>query len=99
MHDTLADAALIATSCLYAAWLSEHKDLEPDWTWVEVGIGVGYCLLRAAAHGARHGGDWRMQQRATWRAFLLGGIPIAIGEILQGQRRAREREKLAERWG
>lgn len=98
MHDTLSDAALIATSCLYAAWLAEHKTLEPDWTWVEVGIGVGYCLAHAYARGQRHGGDWRQGWAGAARSLVLGGIPVAIGELAQWKRRQREREKLAQKW-
>ena len=83
MQDLIADMLLVATSCAYAAWLARHKRQEPDWTWVEVAFGVGFCLAHAYAHGQRHGGDWRTQHRAVWRAFVLGGVPIVLGEVRQ----------------
>lgn len=92
MFDVIADAALITLSSIYARWLAEHKGGEPDWTWIEVAFGVSYCLGHAYAQGRRHGGDWRAQHHAVWRAIFLGGIPIAVGELDQWlARRARRR--------
>lgn len=99
MHRSLADIALVATSCAYADWLAEHKGMEPDWTWVEVGIGVSYCLAHAYARAAHQGGDWRCGWGHAVRSLLLGGVPVAIGELAQWRRREREREQLARKWG
>ena len=83
MFNTVADVTLVTLSSAYARWLAHNKGGEPDWTWIEVGIGVAYCLGHAYAYGRRHGGDWRSQHRAVWRAILLGGAPVVIGEIDQ----------------
>lgn len=98
MHDLIADAALIVVTCAYARWLDESKDLEPDFVWLEVVAGTMLCLAHAHAGGRRHGGDWRAQQMRTVRAFVLGGIPIIIGELAQWLRRREERRRLAARW-
>lgn len=83
MDDLITDLALFAASSLYAKWLAEHKSLEPDWTFLEVGIGTGYCLLHAAVRGWRHGGDWKDGQREVLRSLMLGSLPIVAGELSQ----------------
>ena len=97
--DTALDAALVATSSAYAAWLAEHKSAEPDWTWAEVGVGCAYVLLHAAARGALTAGDWRAGQAEVWRSFVIGGIPIVAGELAQWWRRRKTRKEFAHRWG
>lgn len=87
MYLFATDSALIAASSLYAAWLAEHKQLEPDWTFLEVGFGVSYCLLHAYARGRHTGGDWRGGQREVLRSLSLGAIPIVAGELSQWLRR------------
>lgn len=95
MVNTILDASLIALSCAYAEWLSEHKEFEPDFTFVEVGAGVGYCLLHAYLR--RPGGDWRDGQAEVVRSLILGGIPIAMGELAQWWRRRDMLRRLAEK--
>jgi hypothetical protein len=93
MNDFVTDAALFAASSLYAKWLAEHKTLEPDWTFLEVGVGVGYCLLHAYVRGHMHGGDWQDGQREALRSLTLGALPIVAGELTQWlQRRDRRRQ-------
>jgi len=85
---TLLDAALVAATCAYAAWLDEHKGLEPDHTWAEVVFGVVLCLAQAEAqHQVGMG-----YRRAVWRSFVLGGTPIIIGELTQWVQRIADRE-------
>jgi len=99
LTDTVMDAALVTTSCAYAVWLAEHKHAEPDWTWVEVGVGCGYVLAHAALRGLRRGGDWKDGQAEIWRSFVLGGIPIAAGEVAQWWRRRSLGRTFARKWG
>ena len=99
MLDAALDAALVATSCAYAHWLAEHKHAEPDWTWVEVSCGVGYVLGHAALRAWQRGGDWKAGQAEVCRSFVLGGIPIAAGEIAQWWRRRTLRRTFARKWG
>jgi hypothetical protein len=97
MH-TLIDSLLIAATSAYAHWLMEHKELEPDLTFVEVGLGVALCLIAAGAHSRLAGGDWRANERAVWRAFAIGSPPIVVGELVQWRRRHVARQRLAARW-
>ena len=97
--DTAADAALVALSCAYAQWLADHKSAEPDWTWVEVGVGCGYVLAHAALRGWRRRGDWRDGQAEIWRSFIIGSIPIVAGELAQWLRRRTLRRTFARKWG
>lgn len=88
-----SDVALIAATNEYAAWLAAHKQLEPDWTWAEVALGTGLCLLHSAAAGVIHGGDWKVQQWRVVRSFGLGCVPVVLGEIRQYRQRREERER------
>lgn len=93
--DIAIDAALVTSCCAYAAWLEEHKKLEPDWTWVEVGIGTVLCLTAAHLHSRQHGGDWQSGERRVWHAFSIGAPPIIIGELRQWLKRREERHRYA----
>lgn len=83
MIDTLLDAAEIALSTAYAAWLYQHKEHEPDMTWAEVTAGVAYTLAFAHMRGALHGGDWRDQSGRVFREFFISAPPIVVGELIQ----------------
>lgn len=87
------DAALVSAGSAYASWLWDHKEYEPDWIWVGVVIGAAGCLAAAGAQARLGGGDWRDQEWRTWRAFVLGGVPIIVGEVTQWlvQREQRQR--------
>ena len=87
------DVALTASTTHYAEWLDAHKELEPDWTWVEVAIGVAICMLHATAHGAIRRGDWRTQQARVVRSLVLGAVPVVVGEMRQYRRRRIERRR------
>jgi hypothetical protein len=87
------DAALIAATSAGAAWLAEHKELEPDWTWLEVGLGVAVTLTHAGAQMRRAGGSWQVAERIVWRSFAIAAPPIVIGEVAQWLRRRAEREQ------
>jgi hypothetical protein len=92
VSEVALDTTLIAATCLYAAWLDEHKDLEPDHTWLEVVGGVALCLAQADCQARWGHPDYR---RAVWRAFALGGTPIIVSELLQWRRRVAERRRYA----
>lgn len=85
------DALLIATTSAYARWLDRHKELEPDWTWLEVVLGNVLCLAHAAVC-ARLDPD-TAHEGHTVRAFVLGGIPIIVGEVAQWAHRRGERRR------
>ena len=87
------DGALIGASCAYAIWLDTHKDAEPDYTWAEVGLGVGYTLAHAVAQGALAGGDWKAQAWRTMRSFVLSSPPIIAGELRQARENAARRRR------
>lgn len=87
------DATLISASCAGSYWLDEHKELEPDHTWLEVCIGVGASLLHATLTGALHGGDWKAQSWRVVRSFALSGTPIICGELRQAYERRAETER------
>lgn len=91
----LLDGALVTASCAYAYWLDGHKEAEPDYTWVEVGLGVAYTLAHAVAQGALHGGDWKAQAWRTARSFILSSPPIIAGELHQAYRNAQQRKRYA----
>lgn len=78
------DLALAATAAAYAAILDGIKDdhLEPDWTWAEVTLGTMMCLGAAATRVRTESApDWRAYERATWRAFAIGGGPVIVWQI------------------
>lgn len=85
-RESAIDIGLVLLMSGYAWWLDGHKSAEPDWTWVEVAVGTGACLIAAGMRSRVTGGDWKAHERATWRAFLLGGAPIIAGEISQAIR-------------
>ena len=89
------DVTLIGLTDEYAAWLAEHKDLEPDWTWLEVVGGVGLCLTHAAASAALRGGDWRSGWAQSVRSLAIGAVPVVVGEIRRWRRRREERSRYA----
>lgn len=80
------DIGLVLICSAYAWWLDRHKRAEPDWTWLEVVAGSALCLGAAGLKSRVRGGDWRDHERAVWRAFCLGGMPIIAGEISQALR-------------
>ena len=92
--EDVIDFGLMVVTTAYALWLDQHKEHEPDWTWVEVMVGTAICLaaarLRTRAGG---GGDWRTHERSVVRAFVLGGLPIIAGEVSQTLRRWAERDR------
>jgi hypothetical protein len=98
MHPAIVDLSLLAATGAYARWLAEHKVAEPDFVWAEVVIGTALCLGAAGARSRLMGGDWRVHEANVWRAFIIGGVPIIAGELLQWQRRQAERRRLAARW-
>jgi len=76
---------LLATTTIYAALLAWKKHLwEPDFTWLEVVIGVTFCLAAPYADQRYNGPltselyEWRV-----WQAFLVGGAPIIIWSIIR----------------
>lgn len=91
------DIGLMLTTCAYAWWLDRHKEHEPDWTWVEVAVGVTICLVAAGLRSRALGGDWKAHERNVWRAFVLGGAPIIAGEVSQALRGWAARERYRER--
>jgi len=90
-----ADAALVGATSLFAHWLDEHKDLEPDHTYAEVIVGVSLCLMHALATGQARGQGWRPWRHSLnhLRSFALGGAPIIVGELWQWRKRLAARAR------
>jgi hypothetical protein len=88
-----ADVALVTATNEYASWLAEHKQLEPDWTWLEVALGTALCLLHSTALGKLRGGDWKRQQWRVVRSFSIGAVPVVLGEVRQYRQRREERRR------
>ncbi len=87
------DMALVGVSSACAALLAQEKRHEPDWTWVTVVAGTSLCLAAAGAQSRLLGGTWQAHERRVWRAFIIGGVPIILGEIEQWRARRAERER------
>jgi len=95
---TAVDAALVSAASAYASWLWDHKKHEPDWVWTGVVAGTALCLGAAGVQGRIAGGDWQDHERRVWRAFMLGGAPIIVGEIAQWlTQRAKRRDYARQR--
>lgn len=86
------DLSLGLFGTVYAAWLRQHKNHEPDWTWLEVVFGVavvlGYAHARTAAQK-----DAAQHQRNVWLGFVIAGVPIICGEVSQALESARARRE------
>lgn len=93
--ELIADVALVAATNEYAGWLAEHKQLEPDWTWLEVALGTAICLAHSAALGQLRSGDWQQQQWRVVRSFSIGAVPVVLGELRQYRQRREERRRYA----
>lgn len=81
--NTIFDLLEIAASCIYAAWLRKHKDLEPKMTFLEVIFGTSYTLLFSVLRGLVYGGSWWDQSKRFARDLSIASIPIIAGEIEQ----------------
>lgn len=99
MYKIALDIALVAATSMYAQWLAEHKEPEPDLVWLEVVAGTALCLAHAGVRSRIKGSDWRSHEIETWRSFALGGAPIIVGELAQAWRRRQKRQELADKWG
>lgn len=80
---------LFMTSILYAALLARTRGIgiEPDYTWLEVVVGCGLCLLAAADYIAlAHPTAWQAFF-AVCGAFVVGGLPIVAWQIGQAIKR------------
>jgi hypothetical protein len=91
--DILISTALVAACSAYAAWLDENKDLEPDFTWLEVSAGTALCLAAAGLQSRRQAGDWQSHEREVVYALALGAAPVVVGEMRQWMRRRGERRR------
>jgi hypothetical protein len=89
-----ADGALVTTTSAWAIWLWNHKEFEPDWTWVQVVAGCGLCLGHAYIQGRLLGGDWHAHHMRIFRSFVIGGLPIIAGEVTQWLALRAERQRL-----
>jgi hypothetical protein len=89
-----ADGALVTVTSAWALWLWNHKEFEPDWTWVQVVAGCGLCLGHAYIQGRLSGGDWQTHHMRIFRSFVIGGLPIIAGEVTQWLALRAERQRL-----
>lgn len=74
---------LFVVTTIYAGLLAWKKHVwEPDFTWLEVIIGVVICLAAPAAD-VRVNGPYTAEayEARVWLAFVVGGAPIVIWSI------------------
>lgn len=76
---------LFLATTVYAVALAQLKHIwEPDYTWLEVVIGVAIVLAAPYADHQINGPytaelyEWRV-----WQAFLVGGMPIIAWSIIR----------------
>lgn len=85
------DAFVFLICAAYAAFLQavgNKERLEPDYVWLEVAIGDAIILLGGAAlrvrldeaNGRRV--TWRDYEWAVGRAFVVGGLPVILWQML-----------------
>jgi len=74
---------LFIVTSLYALLLSQLRHhWEPDFTWLEVVIGVALCLTAPYADHVLNGPyTAELYQWRVWQSFLVGGLPIVIWSI------------------
>lgn len=87
---------LAAVVALYAIFLHHTKEyLEPDFTWLEVVIGVAICLGFAAWRHRLIGSDsWLDYEGGVRAAFYVGGgviIAWQVGRFVNRQEELRRR--------
>lgn len=92
-------AALFVACALYAAILERYKKhLEPNYTWLEVAIGVslvlGASFWRASRHAPWNGVDGVL---AVMLGMVVGGAPIILWQIWRSQRSDKHKADLLAR--
>lgn len=82
-------ALLFLATTVYAIVLAVFKRKRKAYlTWVEVAFGILICMC-APMWLARVGDiGWQTYEAYAWIAFIIGGLPIAIGETIRHQRTA-----------
>jgi hypothetical protein len=89
------DLALVATTSAYAAWLWTYRRRpQPHTTWIKVVVGDGMCIIASACRSYGAGLPYDLGH-VVW-AFVVGGTPIVIGELLQELERRRDLRRLEE---
>lgn len=77
-------------SCGYAAVLDRHPNWTPDWTWMEVVVGVTYTLIAATVVVWSQPMDGRAAMARVVGAFVATGLPIIIWQLNLIRRRLQE---------
>lgn len=78
---------LTIASGRYALALDANKqrtthNIEPDWIWVEVTLGVAPCLLAVTLRmHLEPDQDGQRYEQVAWKAFVVGGFPIVIWQL------------------
>lgn len=79
----MSDLPLLLATTAYSALVENiKKHLEPDFIWLEVAGGTALCLLFPFI--ARRRGEIataRCYERAVWRAFLIGSLPVIVWQV------------------
>jgi hypothetical protein len=86
---------LFIATALYAALLALFRHLwEPKLTWLEVAIGTA-IVLAAPALDARWNGPLiaEIYELRVWAAFLVGGAPIVVWQIVKDVRAGNQAER------
>lgn len=79
----LIDAAQLGSSSLYAYLLQRYaRRLTADTTWMQVVAGDAMCLAYASARlRVDPPTSPEQAERAVWRSFVMGGLPIILWQL------------------
>jgi hypothetical protein len=86
--DSLVFGSLVIATTIYAIVLDRNKrralmgrKIEPNWTWAEVVVGDGLCLLAAGIRARLGNKDRATYERSSILSFVIGGAPIILWQL------------------
>lgn len=67
-----------------------QRQIEPNWTWLEVVAGDGLCILAAAIRARLGHPDRATYERSVVLSFVIGGTPIVAWQLWRVYTRQRD---------